>query len=107
MSTMLSAAMDKVWLMHQKEQWGTLNQNWVLLDNCSSCHIMINRNIVTNTQKAKKKLLLHCQVGTTTTDLEANFGFWGPQGVFLSRNQCGQHSLDEQVEEGHVQGNLQ
>lgn len=80
-------------------QSGKLNSNWILLNNCSSCQIAINRQILTNVKRVKSTLYLHCQVGTTTMQHKVNLGsldVWFSPGIGVA------NILSQQAKEARV-----
>ena len=58
----------------QTKEGGVVNRNWVLLDSQSTIDQVSNPAMLTNIRKAKIPLKIHCNVGSTCSVLEGNFG---------------------------------
>jgi hypothetical protein len=58
----------------QNEERGILNKNYILLNNQSTGNQRANPKLLKNTRKASKPITVHCNAGSTTTDLEGELG---------------------------------
>eukprot|EP00957_Ditylum_brightwellii_P131275 10012305-Ditylum_brightwellii.AAC.1 len=54
--------------MSQAERQRKVQENWVLLDSQSTVHLFFNRHLLTNIQKAEKKLEIQSTADTSQTD---------------------------------------
>ena len=57
-----------------KNKGGVVDRNWVLLDSKSTVDQVSNPAMLTNIRKAKNPSKIHCNVGSTCSVLEGNFG---------------------------------
>jgi hypothetical protein len=53
---------------------GLVNKNYLLLDNQSTVDQIANPDLLINTRKSQKPIVVHCNVGKTKTDLEGKLG---------------------------------
>ncbi len=51
-----------------------MNKNYILLNNQSTVDQIANRKLFKNIRKANKPITVHCNAGSTTTDLEGKLG---------------------------------
>jgi hypothetical protein len=59
----------------QKEERGIVNKNYILLNNQSTVdQILANPMLLENIRKANKPITVHCNSGSTTTDLKGELG---------------------------------
>jgi hypothetical protein len=58
----------------QQEVRGIVNKNYILLDNQSTVDQIANPKLLKNIRKVKKPITVHCNAGSTTTNLEGDLG---------------------------------
>ncbi len=58
----------------QKEERGIVNTNYILLNNKSTVDQIANPKLLKNIRKANKPITVHCNAGSTTTDLKGELG---------------------------------
>jgi hypothetical protein len=58
----------------QKREKGVLNKNWLLLDSQSTVDQVANPALLKNIRKAASTVTIHCNAGSTSTDLEGDLG---------------------------------
>jgi hypothetical protein len=58
----------------QKEERGIVDKNYILLNNQSTVNQIPNPKLLKNIRKANKPITVHCNAGSTTTDLEGELG---------------------------------
>ncbi len=51
-----------------------MNNNYILLDNQSTVNQKANSKLLKNIRKANKPITVHCNAGSTTTDLKGELG---------------------------------
>ena len=47
----------------------SIPKDWILLDSCSTVNIFCNKDLLQNIHKVNKTMKLHCQSGTSSTNL--------------------------------------
>ena len=52
---------------------GRVPKTWMLLDSCSTVNIFSNPDLLTNIHKVEKKMRLHCQSGSSSTNLMGTY----------------------------------
>jgi hypothetical protein len=58
----------------QKREKGVVNKNWLLLDSHSTVDQVANPALLKNIRKAASTVTVHCNAGSTSTDLEGDLG---------------------------------
>lgn len=58
----------------QEVNRGVVNNNYVLLDNQSTVDQIANPALLKNIRKSEKPIVVHCNAGSTSTDLEGELG---------------------------------
>ena len=58
----------------QQEVKGIVNKNYILLDNQSTVDQIANPKLLKNIRKANKPITVHCNAGSTATNLEGELG---------------------------------
>ncbi len=58
----------------QKREKGVVNKNWLLLDNQSTVDQVTNPALLKNIRKAASTVTVHCNAGSTSTNLEGDLG---------------------------------
>jgi hypothetical protein len=58
----------------QKDERGIMNKNYILLNNQSTVDQIANPKLLKNIRRANKPITVHCNTGSTTTNLEGEFG---------------------------------
>ena len=66
-----SPEMEDSDLFHLRDR--AIPKTWVLLDNCSTVNVFSNPNLLSNIRPTRKKMRIHCQAGTTETNLVGDF----------------------------------
>ncbi len=64
-----------------QEHKGVLNKNWLLLDSQSTVDQVANPAMLKNIRKAASTVTVHCNAGSTSTNLEGDLG-----GVTVKHN---------------------
>jgi hypothetical protein len=63
---------ENIFVQHKER--GVVNKNWVLLDSQSTVDQITNPEFLSNIRKAKKPATVHCNTGSTYSNLEGEFG---------------------------------
>ncbi len=58
----------------QKTQKGVINKNWLLLDSQSMVNQVANPALLKNVRKLVSVVTVHCNAGSTSTNLEGDLG---------------------------------
>ena len=58
----------------QQEVKGIVNKNYILLDNQSTVDQIANPKLLKNIRKANRPITVHCNAGSTVTNLEGELG---------------------------------
>ena len=58
----------------QKREKGVVNKNWLLLDSQSTVDQIANPAMLKNIRKAASTVTVHCNAGSTSTNLEGDLG---------------------------------
>jgi hypothetical protein len=58
----------------QNKERGIVNKNYILLNNQSTVDQIANPRLLKNIRKASKPITVHCNAGSTITDLEGELG---------------------------------
>ncbi len=58
----------------QQKLKGTVDKNYLLLDNQSTVHQIANPSLLKNIRKSSKRINIHCIAGVSKTDLEGELG---------------------------------
>jgi hypothetical protein len=61
-------------LFVQQKSKGTVNKNYLLLDNLSTVHQIANPSLLKNIRKSSKLINIHCNAGVSKTELEGELG---------------------------------
>ena len=61
-------------MLVQKREKGVVNKNWLLLDGQSMVDQVANPALLKNIRKAASTVTVHCNAGSTSTDLEGDLG---------------------------------
>ncbi len=61
-------------MQHSKGKKGVVDKNYLLLDNQSTVNQVANPSLLTNIRKADKPIVVHCNAGSTKTDLIGELG---------------------------------
>ena len=61
-------------LFVQKKLKGTVNKNYLLLDNQSTVHQIANPSLLKNIRKSSKPINIHCNAGVSKTELKGELG---------------------------------
>jgi hypothetical protein len=65
---------ENLFVQHSKGKKGVVDKNYLLLDNQSTVNQVTNPSLLTNIRKADKPIVVHCNVGSTRTDLIGELG---------------------------------
>ncbi len=64
----------KLFIQHKKPKKGVVEKNYLLLDNQSTMNQVANPNLLKNIRKGGKPIIVHCNTGSTKTNLIGELG---------------------------------
>jgi hypothetical protein len=65
---------EKPLFFWQKKAKGKINEKYLLLDNQSTVKKIANTNLLKNTRRSSKPIIVHCNAGATNTNLKGELG---------------------------------
>jgi hypothetical protein len=65
---------EDLFVQHKKSKKGVVDKNCLLLDNQSTVNQVVNPNLLKNIRKGGKPIIIHCNMGSTKTDLIGKLG---------------------------------
>ncbi len=65
---------ENLFIQHKKPKKGVVDKNYLLLDNQSTVNQVANHNLLKNIRKGEKPIIIHCNAGSTKTNLIGELG---------------------------------